>query len=89
MDNNTPHSSSDAEAVNEAFMGMGTLDFIIIGVIALGTAWYFFLRKQKKEDEPIRTYSIQWVFCDLSALPDIGVTWKTLGHGDKFDFCWK
>lgn len=59
--NNTPHSSSsnDAEAVNEAFMGMGTLDFIIIGVIALGTVWYFFFRKQKKEEEPIRTYSIQ------------------------------
>uniref|UniRef100_T1GH13 Uncharacterized protein n=1 Tax=Megaselia scalaris TaxID=36166 RepID=T1GH13_MEGSC len=58
MDNNTPNSSSDAESANEAFMGMGTLDFIIIGVIALGSIWYFFLRNQKKEEEPIRTYSI-------------------------------
>mgnify|MGYP004593744979 CR=1 FL=1 len=37
---------------------LGTLDIVILVVLIGGAAWYF-LRSRKKAEEPIRSYSIQ------------------------------
>ena len=37
---------------------LGTLDIVILVVLIAGAAWYF-LRSRKKVEEPIRSYSIQ------------------------------
>lgn len=39
---------------------LGTLDIALLVVLISGVAWYF-LRSRKKEEEPIRSYSIQYV----------------------------
>lgn len=37
---------------------LGTLDIALLVVLIVGAAWYF-MRSRKKEEEPIRSYSIQ------------------------------
>lgn len=37
---------------------LGTLDVALLVVLIVGAAWYF-MRSRKKEEEPIRSYSIQ------------------------------
>ncbi|KAM7348675.1 cytochrome P450 reductase isoform 1-T1 [Cochliomyia hominivorax] len=51
-----------SEKIEEVVTGeepfLGTLDIALLVVLIVGAAWYF-MRSRKKEEEPIRSYSIQ------------------------------
>lgn len=51
-----------AEKIEEIPVGdepfLGTLDIAILVALIAGATWYF-MRSRKKEEEPIRSYSIQ------------------------------
>lgn len=38
---------------------LGTFDIILLGLLLAGAAWYLLRRKNQKEVQPERTYSIQ------------------------------
>lgn len=55
-------SKMSAENLEDVVNGdepfLGTLDIALLLVLIIGATWYF-LRSRKKEEAPIRSYSIQ------------------------------